>query len=427
MDTKSNTNAEINKPALSIIIPVYNAEQFLERAINSVLASTLDNIEILVVDDASEGNCRDIVASYSSQVRYIRHNKNKGLFAARYTGITEARGDYIVHLDADDWVVNDVYSKAYQRGKALNADVVYFNLLQCDDTGRTWNDKKNVIHPFELKTGRDIIDEMYLTNGYWALHVCWNKLIKREVALQLLDDFSGDEYVNMFEDVLWSTSLFLKLYQHGRVTMVPDIGIMYYRHDQSLTLGISHELMAQKIDNTLAVYATIKDLLEKYQLFPLYQSFYERKMHNALSFPLRNVQEGFSQAFPEHFSKAKLTLKALYKDSESDCYFNYPCARIKEKIEDSKPQGVFLYGLDTLAQRVFKDMSDMNIETLGFVVSHNEQQHRRMNNLPVYSIKDIQNQSEFKHIVVGSISSFYEIKNTIHERRPDATVIGVFD
>ena len=90
---------------LSVLIPVYNAEAWLPRVLDCVTAQMTPAIEIVVVDDASEGNCREIVARYQDQgaaVRYIRHDKNRGLLQARLTGIKEARGRFVLPLDADD-------------------------------------------------------------------------------------------------------------------------------------------------------------------------------------------------------------------------------------------------------------------------------------------------------------------------------------
>ena len=112
---------------LTVIIPVYNSEEFLPRAINSVLQSTLRDIEIIVVDDASQGNCKEIVDTYE-HIKYIKHEKNKGLFLARLTGIQNANGEYIAHLDADDWVELNTCEVAYNTAIQNSADMVIFNL-----------------------------------------------------------------------------------------------------------------------------------------------------------------------------------------------------------------------------------------------------------------------------------------------------------
>ena len=95
--------AETERPMVSVVIPTFNRAGLLERALRSVLEQTYDNLEIIVVDDASDDNTPDVVkASQNVRVRYIRHESNKGGSAARNTGIRAAQGKYIEFLDDDD-------------------------------------------------------------------------------------------------------------------------------------------------------------------------------------------------------------------------------------------------------------------------------------------------------------------------------------
>jgi glycosyltransferase involved in cell wall biosynthesis len=92
-----------NMTVVSVVIPTYNREEVVDRAIDSALNQTQQNIEIIVVDDASTDNTREVVTSYDdSRLVYIRHEKNKGGSAARNTGIKRANGKYIAFLDSDD-------------------------------------------------------------------------------------------------------------------------------------------------------------------------------------------------------------------------------------------------------------------------------------------------------------------------------------
>jgi glycosyltransferase involved in cell wall biosynthesis len=94
----------MNRPLFSIVIPAYNNAQFLPDAINSVLQQTYPHLELIVVDDASPDNAAEVIKSFSDpRVRYIKHEVNKGLSAARNTGISNATGDYIALLDGDDY------------------------------------------------------------------------------------------------------------------------------------------------------------------------------------------------------------------------------------------------------------------------------------------------------------------------------------
>lgn len=95
------------KPLISIVIPCYNRELYIKDAINSALAQTYDNIEIIVVDDGSTDNSVSVLSEYGNRIKLIQQT-NKGVSAARNKGLSLASGDYVVFLDSDDWISNDL-------------------------------------------------------------------------------------------------------------------------------------------------------------------------------------------------------------------------------------------------------------------------------------------------------------------------------
>ena len=101
-------NHMISAYAISVIIPVYNTEKYIKRCLESVVNQSFKNIEIVIVDDCSPDNSHSIIESYQkndSRIKYIKHPHNKGLLWARITGIRNATGKYILHLDADDAIL----------------------------------------------------------------------------------------------------------------------------------------------------------------------------------------------------------------------------------------------------------------------------------------------------------------------------------
>ena len=88
---------------VSVVIPTYDRAELLPRAVRSVLAQTYQNMEIIIVDDGSRDNTQEVVKSFSDpRVRYVRHDTNRGVSAARNTGIKNSRGEFIGLLDSDD-------------------------------------------------------------------------------------------------------------------------------------------------------------------------------------------------------------------------------------------------------------------------------------------------------------------------------------
>lgn len=114
---------------VSVIIPVYNVEKYLEECIDSVLNQTYKNIEIIIVDDGStdsSGNICDRYAETNSQIQVV-HQQNSGLSATRNTGEKQAKGKYIYFLDSDDYIVFDAIEKLCCIAENNNADVVFFD------------------------------------------------------------------------------------------------------------------------------------------------------------------------------------------------------------------------------------------------------------------------------------------------------------
>lgn len=114
------------RPAVSIVVPIYNVEKYLDRCMKSLINQTLKNIEIIMVDDASPDNCPDICDSFfaiDNRVKVV-HKQNAGLGMARNTGIDLATGEYIAFVDSDDFVELNMYEKLYDVAKKETADVV---------------------------------------------------------------------------------------------------------------------------------------------------------------------------------------------------------------------------------------------------------------------------------------------------------------
>lgn len=113
-------------PKVSVIVPIYNVEKYLDKCVNSLLNQTLTDIEIILVDDGSPDLSGKMADDYQEKYFNIKtvHRENGGLGPARNTGIEYATGDYIAFLDSDDWVQADMYEKLYEIIRKTNADIV---------------------------------------------------------------------------------------------------------------------------------------------------------------------------------------------------------------------------------------------------------------------------------------------------------------
>ena len=136
------------QPLISIIIPIYNVESYLDRCVQSVLKQTLKDIEIILVDDGSPDNCPAMCDEYAKQDKRIKviHKKNAGLGYARNSGLDIATGRYIAFLDSDDFVDSRMYQILYKTAYQDNLDTCYCGFIRYNVKGK--NEKKTEVETY---------------------------------------------------------------------------------------------------------------------------------------------------------------------------------------------------------------------------------------------------------------------------------------
>lgn len=118
------------KPLISILIPVYNVEKYLERCLTSVCAQTIQNVEIVIVNDGSTDNSGKIIEQFISKDHRIKviHQENQGQSGARNTAISNATGEFISFVDADDWIAPEMLEKCYNRAIITDSEIIMCNM-----------------------------------------------------------------------------------------------------------------------------------------------------------------------------------------------------------------------------------------------------------------------------------------------------------
>ena len=169
-----------NKPLISIIVPIYNVEKYLSRCLDSILAQTFTDFEIIAIDDGSPDNCGKILDEYSQKDKRIKviHKENGGVSSARNAGLDEAMGEYIGFVDPDDYISCDMYEHLYNEAKLGDYDIVQCNNYFVDNRG---NEKRFLDHikNTEYTDTDDMICAFFDNN----IRCCaWNKIIRREVV-----------------------------------------------------------------------------------------------------------------------------------------------------------------------------------------------------------------------------------------------------
>jgi len=182
---------------ISVIVPIYGVEKYIEKCAVSLFEQSMGNIEFIFVNDKTKDNSinilEEVINRYKylkSRVKVVEHEKNMGLAGARNTGLNYARGEYIIHLDSDDWVDSNLYEKMYFIAKEENADIVCCNFKLIH---------KSYMEELKFtKNSNNFLNLNELNFGLLYSSVC-NKMVKRELySKNNLKFFPG---LNMWEDV----------------------------------------------------------------------------------------------------------------------------------------------------------------------------------------------------------------------------------
>lgn len=209
-------------PKVSIIVPVYNTSQYLEKCLSSLINQTLKDIEIICIDDGSEDDSLSILEQFAQKDNriIIINQTNKGPSAARNIGIKNAKGEFIGLLDSDDFVDLDFYEKLYDAATKNNCDVACATIIR-----KRTNSEKYRVH----YTAEDIFvtlkEKLEACNVPKCCYV-WNKIYKSDLVKE--NPFTEGVY---FEDVLWTPEILKK---SNKMISVPDISYYYMVNNNSI-------------------------------------------------------------------------------------------------------------------------------------------------------------------------------------------------
>lgn len=171
------------EPLISVIVPIYKVEQYLEKCIHSIIIQTYKNLEIILVDDGSPDNCPKMCDEYGSKDSRIKviHKLNGGLSDARNAGLDIAKGEYIVFVDSDDYIHPEMVSILYNVIVKTEANIVQCNFRKVKDNEYVDTNSNN----YEISTfnTEQALESLIKENP--LKQVVWNKLYKKEIFNEL--------------------------------------------------------------------------------------------------------------------------------------------------------------------------------------------------------------------------------------------------
>ena len=202
-------------PLVSVILPCYNVEKYIEKCISSLLKQSFKYFEIVCINDGSTDSTLDIIEAFAKLDKRIKviNKENSGISSARNTGIDNASAGYICFIDSDDWVSENYLESLYNAIKKYNADISASTTIR-------WrkNRQKYRVHYTEEKVYETLEDKVEICSVPKCCYV-WNKLYKTEIIKH--HKFADGVY---FEDMLWTPEI---LKNSGKLVTVPDTNYFY--------------------------------------------------------------------------------------------------------------------------------------------------------------------------------------------------------
>lgn len=271
---------ENKTPLVSVIVPVYNVAPYIERCAKSLFEQTLKDIEIIFVDDCSPDNSIELVKNLASkypdrlaQIKYVRHEHNRGLAQARKTGLDVATGKYVAHCDSDDYVSVEMYEKLYHEAQRTKSEIVYCDFFM------DYGEQKLIYNSVELCQDKIPFLERYIA---YSWNVLWNMIVKR--SLYLDNAISYPFGISFCEDFYVACQLF---YYAKEVSKVNDALYYYNRFNVS---SITHGVNSKIAEDEKKTYQFIVEFMAEHGL--------EHRLEKVLSWRvLKNKQD--MALFPE--------------------------------------------------------------------------------------------------------------------------------
>lgn len=246
----------MNKDLISVIVPIYNVEQYLERCIDSILQQTYENIEIILVNDGSLDNCGEICDRYKEIDDRIKvvHKKNGGLSDARNAGLDVAIGTYVIFIDSDDYVEKDLIEESYDYMVNNNLDLVSFNYRKVDEEGKVIEESVLDIDESIYDIDEIGIDNYIIKNIYTYKHgiEAWHKIYKMSIIKERNLKFTYNNLI-FAEDLLFNLSYLVHVKRLGTMSKV------YYNY-----LIRNTSIMGQPKKELFIRYRNLFQTLEEY-------------------------------------------------------------------------------------------------------------------------------------------------------------------
>lgn len=382
---------------VSIIIPVYNVEKYLAECLESVVQQTLQEIEIICVDDGSTDNSLNILNSYGKtdkRIKIIKLEQNFGQSFARNRGLEKAKGEYIYFLDSDDMIEKNAMEILTEEAEEHNLDVIFFDgkiIYENEQLQSRFKDYKTMRRgKYEsIKTGEQLFGD-FINNSEWSCSVprqFWNRCFLAEKKIFFYEGI-------VHEDELFS---FVAVLQAERAEYIKK-PFFYRRFRENST-------MTSKISATnFCGYFTAYYFMNQ---FAYQNNFHTEEVQCFLARSYGNMVRLYMQLKDEYNLVEELQIKKLQEifyffcsvQSEYMAYGNIS-SKLLQKIEHYS--NIYIYGAGIVGQSVYDGLARQGIIIKGFLVTFRSKKIAGVRGQPVIGIDEIDFDKKNSIIIIAA-------------------------
>lgn len=280
-------------PKISVIVPVYNAEKFLDRCLKSITSQSYENIEIIVIDDGSNDNSAQICDEFSllEPRAKVLHEVNKGVSAARNLGLATAKGDYIYFADADDFLLPNCLSILVDKAIGKNSEIVIAGYQVASNRYAT------LITPTKTETNDDFIISLLNGKNHSGL---WNKLFDK----RLFEGIFFQENIRYLEDKVLMIKMAIS--KKPNISYINSPVYTYWQNSDSVTNNFDERLL-----DIYKAYLQIAENLLEEDVNSKILDIYKIKAFESILFVLNTINNDYLRSAIEESQSFLFELKKL--------------------------------------------------------------------------------------------------------------------
>lgn len=382
---------------VSVIIPVYNVENYLCECIESVLAQTFTDYEIICIDDASMDNSHIILKGYENRydnIHVITHGSNKGLSAARNTGLMHAKGKYVLFLDSDDMIKPETLLDLYREAKKKDTDIIYFNMEILYERGEEPSPpgQKYIYMEYSgVYTGQEMFCK-FMADKTCKVEV-WRQFFRKEFLLQ--------NNLTFYEGILHEDNLFSFLCAM-KANKVMNINKEYYVYRQrsgSIT----------KLQNNKRAESLFVVMMEIFKYWNM--NGFDESVNHAIEVYFMSVLGQYRKykAYCDNTTDLTVGTRAeqiLYR-IVSGRYLDKLGTLSKQKMDILRGKDkIILFGAGRVAERILKNLINNQIIISAVAVSDKAMNPRQVLGIVVQDIEELAEFREIATVIIATASKF---------------------